>query len=87
MVDGVFGLFSDSAFTSSGVGGETKYEVDTHDDIKDNIEDAGDEVGEGAEDTKDKLKAGAKAAFNKVKDPYRDLEMEYNKEKIKEKVD
>ena len=65
---------------------ETKYEVDTHDD-KDNIEDAGDEVGEGAEDTKDKLKVGAKAAFNKVKDPDRDLEMEYNKEKIKEKVD
>ena len=66
---------------------ETKYEVDTHDDIKDDIEDAGDEVREGAEDTKDKLKAGAKAAFNKVKDPDRDLEIEYNKEKIKEKVD
>lgn len=66
---------------------ETKYEVDTHDDIKDDIGDAGDEVREGAEDTKDKLKAGAKALFNKVKDPDRDVEMEYNKEKIKEKVD
>lgn len=66
---------------------ETKYEVDTHDGIKDDIGDAGDEVREGAEDSKDKLKAGAKAVFNKAKDPDRDLEMEYNKEKIKEKVD
>jgi hypothetical protein len=66
---------------------ETKYEVDTHDDIKDDIGDAGDEVREGAEDSKDKLKAGAKAVFNKAKDPDRDLELEYNKEKIKEKVD
>jgi hypothetical protein len=66
---------------------ETKYEVDTHDDIKDDISDAGDEVREGAEDSKDKLKAGAKAVFNKAKDPDRDLELEYNKEKIKEKVD
>lgn len=65
---------------------ETKYEVDTH-DVKDDVEDAGYEVKEGAEDTKDKVKAGAKAVFNKVKDPDKDLETEYQKEKIKEKLD
>ena len=65
---------------------ETKYEVDTH-DTKDDVEDAGHEVKEGAEDVKDKLKAGAKAVFNKAKDPDRDIETEYQKEKIKEKLD
>ena len=65
---------------------ETKYEVDTH-DAKDDVEDAGYEVKEGAEDVKDKLKSGAKAVFNKAKDPDRDLETEYQKEKIKEKLD
>jgi nucleotide-binding universal stress UspA family protein len=42
-------------------------------DIKDSIEDAG-----------DKLKAAAKAAVSKVKDPERDIETEYQKEKMKE---
>ena len=65
---------------------ETKYEVDTH-DVKDDVEDSGHQVKEAAEDTKDKLKAGTKAVFNKVKDPDRDLETEYDKEKIKEKLD
>ena len=31
---------------------ETKYEVDTHDDAKDDVEDAGHEVKEGAEDAR-----------------------------------
>ena len=66
---------------------ETRYEVDTHNDVKDDVEDAGHEVKEGAKDVKDKLKAGAKAVFNKAKDPDRDIETEYQKEKIKEKLD
>ena len=34
-----------------------------------------------------RLKAGAKAVANKIKDPNRDLGTEYDKEKLKEKVD
>lgn len=55
---------------------KTKYEVDTKCDTERNLEDAG-----------DKIKAGAKAVANKIKDPNRDLGTEYDKEKIKEKVD
>lgn len=65
---------------------KTEYEVDTH-DVKDDVEEAGHEVKEGAGDAKDKVKAGAKAVFNKVKDPDRDLDTEYQKEKVKEKLD
>ena len=65
---------------------ETKYEVDTH-DTKDDVEDTGHEVKEGAKDAKDKLKAGAKAVFNKAKDPDTDMGTEYQKEKVKEKMD
>jgi hypothetical protein len=65
---------------------ETKYEVDT-DDTKDKVENAGDEVKEGVESVKDKVKAGAKATYNKVRDSDRDLETEYEKEKIKENLD
>lgn len=65
---------------------ETKYEVET-DDTKSELENVGNDVKEGAEGTKDKVKAGAKAVFNKVKDPDRDLETEYQKEKIKEDLD
>jgi len=35
----------------------------------------------------DKIKAGAKAVGNKIKDPDRDLGTEYEKEKIKEKIE
>lgn len=38
-------------------------------------------------DAGDKVKAGAKAVAKKVSDPDRDLESEYQKEKIKEKMD
>jgi hypothetical protein len=65
---------------------ETRYEVDTH-DVKDDVEEGGHEVKEGAGDAKDKVKAGAKAVFNKVKDSDRDLDTEYQKEKVKEKLD
>ena len=34
----------------------------------------------------DKIKAGAKAVANKIKDPDKDLGTEYDKEKVKEKV-
>ena len=69
---------------------ETTYTVDTHDvagNVKDDVKDAGHEVKEGAEDAKDKLKAGAKAVFNKANDPDKDLGTEYDKEKVKEKMD
>lgn len=42
---------------------------------------------EKLEDTGDKIKAGAKAFGKKVADPDRDLESEYQEEKIKEKLD
>ncbi len=38
-------------------------------------------------DASDKVQAGAKAVANKVRDPDRDLDTEYTKEKIKEKFD
>lgn len=45
------------------------------------------EAEKDAEDAVDKIKAGAKAVGNKIKDPDRDLGTEYEKEKIKEKVE
>jgi hypothetical protein len=42
---------------------------------------------EELEDAADKVKAGAKAFGKKVADPDRDLESEYQEEKIKEKLD
>ena len=42
---------------------------------------------EKLEDAGDKVKAGAKAVAKKVSDPDRDLESEYHKENIKEKMD
>ena len=40
-----------------------------------------------AKDAGDKMKAGAKATGKKMEDPDRDTNTEYNKEKVKEKVD
>lgn len=54
---------------------ETEFEVGKS-DTEEDLEDAG-----------DKVKAGAKAFGKKVADPDRDLESEYQKEKIKEKLD
>ena len=45
------------------------------------------EAEKDAENAVDKIKAGAKAVGNKIKDPDRDLGTEYEKEKIKEKVE
>ena len=40
-----------------------------------------------AKDAADKMQAAGKAAAKKIADPGRDTEWEYNKEKVKEKVD
>jgi hypothetical protein len=45
-------------------------------DTEENLENAGDSI-----------KAGTKAVANKIKDPDKDLGAEYNKEKLKEKVE
>ncbi len=46
-----------------------------------------DDAEEDLESAGDKIKAGAKAAANKIKEPDKDLGTEYDKEKVKEKVD
>ena len=53
-----------------------QYYVELMSSIKDDVEDAG-----------DKLKAAGKAAAKKIEDPDRDTNVEYNKEKFKEKVE
>lgn len=40
-----------------------------------------------AKDAGDKMKAGAKATGKKMEDPDRDASTEYDKEKVKEKVE
>lgn len=55
---------------------KVEYEVDRKTEAERDMEDAG-----------DKMKAGAKAMGNKLADPDRDLETEYHKEKVKEKLD
>jgi hypothetical protein len=55
---------------------KTTFEVDRKGEVEKDLEDAA-----------DKVQAGAKAIANKVADPDRDLEVEYKKEKIKEKFD
>jgi hypothetical protein len=55
---------------------KSKVEVNRKSETERDLEDAG-----------DKIKAGAKAVGNKIKDPDKDLGTEYDKEKIKEKVD
>ena len=56
-------------------------------ETKTNSEEALDDAGEELENAGEKVKAGAKAVGNKLADPDRDLETEYQKEKIKEKLD
>ena len=56
---------------------EFEVKSDTKSDTEEDLENAG-----------DKIKAGAKAVgLNKIKDPDKDLGTEYDKEKLKEKVD
>ena len=65
---------------------ETKEEREFK-EAKNDTEEALEDAGEELEDAGDKVQAGAKAVANKVADPDRDLESEYQKEKLKEKVD
>ena len=44
-------------------------------------------IDDDAKDAADKMQAGGKAAAKKMADPGRDTNTEYNKEKVKEKVD
>ena len=44
-------------------------------------------LDDDAKDAGDKMQAGAKATAKKMEDPGRDTNTEYNKEKVKEKVD
>lgn len=55
---------------------KSKTKVDTKGETEKDLEDAG-----------DKIKAGAKALGKKIADPHKDLGTEYDKEKMKEKVD
>jgi hypothetical protein len=55
---------------------KTTYEIDKKGELEKDLENAS-----------DKVQAAAKAVVNKVKDPRRDLDVEYTKEKIKEKFD
>jgi len=55
---------------------KTTYEVDRKGELERDLE-----------NTSDKVQAAAKAVVNKVKDTHRDLDAEYQKEKLKEKFD
>jgi hypothetical protein len=44
-------------------------------------------MDDDARDTADKMQAGGKAVAKKTENPGRDTSTEYNKEKVKEKVD
>jgi hypothetical protein len=55
---------------------KVEYRVDRKSEAERDLEDAG-----------DKVQAGAKAVANKAKEAGRDLDAEYQKEKLKEKLD
>ncbi len=48
--------------------------------------DAAEIVGDSLVEGVDKIKAGAKAVAKKIDDPDKDIEIEYNKEKLKEQA-
>jgi F0F1-type ATP synthase membrane subunit b/b' len=56
-------------------------------ETKANSEEVLDDAGEELENAGDKVKAATKAVGNKLADPDRDLDIEYQKEKIKEDLD
>jgi hypothetical protein len=66
---------------------ETTKETEIEHQAESDTEEAIDNAGEELEDAGDKVKAGAKAVANKIVDPDRDIESEYQKEKIEEKRD
>ena len=67
---------------------ETKKETEVEvEEAKSDVEEGLEDAGEGVEDASDKVQAGAKAFGKKVADPDKDIESEYEKENIKEKMD
>ncbi len=56
-------------------------------EINRKTENAADDTKGELEEMGDKMKAGAKAMGNKMKDTDKDMNTEYNKEKLKEDVD
>ena len=67
---------------------ETKEETEVEvEEAKSDVEEGLEDAGEGLEDASDKVQAGAKAVAKKIADPDKDLETEYQKEKIEEKMD
>jgi hypothetical protein len=65
---------------------ETKEERE-FENAENDTEEALANAGEELEDAGDKVKAGAKAVANKITDPDKDLDNEYQKEKMEERMD
>ncbi len=55
-------------------------------EIERKAENASDETKDTLDEAGDKMKAGAKAMGNKIKYPDRDIDTEYDKEKMKEDI-
>ena len=55
-------------------------------DLETKTENAAEDTKGSLEEMGDKIKAGAKAMGNKMKDTDRDMDVEYNKEKMKEDI-
>lgn len=80
-------LLSNVVHTNDTMGEfETKEERE-FENAKTDTEEALDDAGEELENAGDKVEAGAKAVANKIADPDKDLDSEYQKEKIVEKMD
>lgn len=62
------------------------YDNDAEREMKRKTQNAIDDTKNAFEETGDKIKAGAKAMGNKMKDPDKDLDTEYSKEKAKEDI-
>lgn len=54
------------------------------DDLNRNVRNAGDHMMEKLIESDNKIKSGVKAMGNKTDDPYKDMDAEYNKEKLNE---
>lgn len=82
-----FLLLSNVVHTNITMGDYETKEEKEFEETKTDTEEALEDAGEGLEDAGDKVKAGAKAFGKKIADPDKDLESEYQKEKIEEKTD
>ena len=60
------------------------YDDDTTKEIERDAKTTADEAKETLDEAGDKIKAGAKAVWDNLKHPDRDLDTEYDEEKIKE---